>query len=101
MADAVAGAVKQVNGSALVAADSYAAKTEIAPHFIGGKGIANAPPSKVKDFVLASGGHTSITNVRTIHRRKRRQRAASSAYQTQTQLTENRRFSSPTTVSPP
>lgn len=65
MADAVAGAAKQVNGSAkaVVPADSYAAKFNIAPHFIGGQGIEKAPPSVVKDFVLANGGHTVITNV--------------------------------------
>lgn len=32
-------------------------------HFIGGNVISVAPPSKVKDFVAASDGHTVITKV--------------------------------------
>ena len=58
MADAVGGAPK-VNGHT-----SYAAKFDLAPHFIGGNELSKAPPSKVKDFVAASDGHTVITNVR-------------------------------------
>ena len=76
MADAVAGAAQHVNGSAVsgapVPADSYAAKFNLAPHFIGGKGIELAPPSVVKDFVLTNGGHTTITNVRSKSRRRLR-----------------------------
>lgn len=43
---------------------SYAAKFNLAPHFIGGNKLENAPPSKVKDFVADHDGHTVITNVR-------------------------------------
>ncbi len=43
---------------------SYAAKHNLAPHFIGGNNIAVAPSGKVKDFVAANDGHTVITNVR-------------------------------------
>lgn len=43
---------------------SYAEKHSIAPHFIGGNSLANAPASKVKDFVAEHDGHTVITNVR-------------------------------------
>ncbi|KAG4025341.1 hypothetical protein MFRU_060g00170 [Monilinia fructicola] len=42
---------------------SYAARHNIADHFIGGNKLENAPASKVKDFVAASDGHTVITNV--------------------------------------
>jgi hypothetical protein len=42
---------------------SYAEKHSIADHFIGGNRLANAPPSKVKDFVTQHDGHTVITNV--------------------------------------
>lgn len=42
---------------------SYAAKHNLASHFIGGNDISVAPPSKVKEFVQAHGGHTVITNV--------------------------------------
>lgn len=50
--------VPVANGSA-----SYAEKHKIADHFIGGNRLANAPASKVKDFVAAHDGHTVITNV--------------------------------------
>ncbi len=43
---------------------SYAAKHQLADHFIGGNRLENAPPSKVKDFVASHDGHTVITNVR-------------------------------------
>jgi acetyl-CoA carboxylase/biotin carboxylase 1 len=43
---------------------SYAEKHNIADHFIGGNRLANAPASKVKDFVAQNDGHTVITNVR-------------------------------------
>ncbi|KAG5984994.1 Acetyl-CoA carboxylase [Claviceps digitariae] len=42
---------------------SYAEKHNIAEHFIGGNRLANAPSSKVKDFVAQHDGHTVITNV--------------------------------------
>ncbi len=42
---------------------SYAEKHSIAAHFIGGNSLANAPASKVKDFVAQHDGHTVITNV--------------------------------------
>ncbi|ROT38258.1 acetyl-CoA carboxylase [Sodiomyces alkalinus F11] len=50
--------VPHMNGKA-----SYAEKHKIADHFIGGNNLANAPASKVKDFVAAHDGHTVITNV--------------------------------------
>jgi acetyl-CoA carboxylase / biotin carboxylase 1 len=34
------------------------------PHFIGGNQLEKAPPSKVKDFVQNSDGHSVITSVR-------------------------------------
>ncbi|KAK5123732.1 hypothetical protein LTR85_002368 [Meristemomyces frigidus] len=66
MADAVGGAPKAngtANGHANGAPSSYAAKFNLAPHFIGGNELSNAPPSKVKDFVAAHDGHTVITSV--------------------------------------
>ncbi|KAF7879899.1 uncharacterized protein EAF02_007536 [Botrytis sinoallii] len=42
---------------------SYAARHNLADHFIGGNKLENAPAGKVKDFVAASDGHTVITNV--------------------------------------
>lgn len=51
------------NGAANGYPSSYAAKHDLAPHFIGGNHLGNAPPSKVKNFVQASDGHTVITNV--------------------------------------
>jgi acetyl-CoA carboxylase/biotin carboxylase 1 len=45
---------------------SNAAKYNLPSHFIGGNHLAAAPPSKVKDFVAAHGGHTVITNVRAV-----------------------------------
>jgi hypothetical protein len=69
MADAVSGAV---NGHANGAPSSYAAKFNLASHFIGGSELSKAPPSKVKDFVAASDGHTVISSVscpeRAFHR---------------------------------
>ncbi|AEO68716.1 8fb0fc73-c984-488e-985e-a91be0c08ac7 [Thermothielavioides terrestris] len=50
--------VPHVNGS-----KTYAEKHNLAPHFIGGNRLENAPPSKVKDFVANHDGHTVITNV--------------------------------------
>lgn len=52
------GANGHANGGA-----SYAEKHGIAPHFIGGNRLENAPASKVKDFVAQHDGHTVITNV--------------------------------------
>ena len=45
---------------------SYAAKHNLAPHFIGGNHLGVAPPGKVKDFVQAHDGHTVITDVRIL-----------------------------------
>lgn len=42
---------------------SYAAKHNIASHFIGGNNLSTAAPSKVRDFVQAYDGHTVIKNV--------------------------------------
>ncbi|KAI9735343.1 MAG: acetyl-coenzyme-A carboxylase [Claussenomyces sp. TS43310] len=42
---------------------SYAAKHNLADHFIGGNKLANAPAGKVKDFVAGHDGHTVITSV--------------------------------------
>ena len=65
MADAVGGAAKVngVNGMANGHPSSYTAKFDLASHFIGGNELSKAPPSKVKDFVAASDGHTVITSV--------------------------------------
>lgn len=67
MADAVGGAAPKTNGHANGhvngGSSSYSAKFDLAPHFIGGNKLADAPPSKVKDFVAASDGHTVITSV--------------------------------------
>ena len=59
MANAMGGAAK-LNGHP----SSFAAKANLPSHFIGGNELANAPPSKVKDFVAAHDGHTVITSVR-------------------------------------
>ncbi|KAK4995616.1 acetyl-coenzyme-A carboxylase, partial [Elasticomyces elasticus] len=61
MADAVGGAPKtngHTNGTS-----SYAAKFDLAAHFIGANELSKAPPGKVKDFVATHDGHTVITNV--------------------------------------
>ena len=63
MADTVGGAAPKVNGHANGAPSSYAAKYNLASHFIGGNELSKAAPSKVKDFVAASDGHTVITSV--------------------------------------
>jgi hypothetical protein len=60
-------AQKGVNGSANGAPSSYAAKFNLAPHFIGGNHLQAAAPGKVKDFVTAHDGHTVITSVRAAH----------------------------------
>ena len=57
---AATGAVPQLNGHT-----SYAAKHNLADHFIGGNKLENAPASKVKDFVASHDGHTVITSVRS------------------------------------
>lgn len=59
-----AAAQKGANGSANGGPSSYAAKFNLAPHFIGGNHLQAAAPGKVKDFVAAHDGHTVITNVR-------------------------------------
>lgn len=66
MADAVGGAPKAnggANGTHNGYPSSFAAKYNIASHFIGGNELSKAPPSKLKDFVAAHDGHTVITNV--------------------------------------
>ena len=55
--------VNGANGTANGHGSSYAAKHDLAPHFIGGNHLSAAPPSKVRDFVQANDGHTVITNV--------------------------------------
>lgn len=42
---------------------SYAAKHNLADHFIGGNKLENAAAGPVKDFVASHDGHTVITNV--------------------------------------
>lgn len=42
---------------------AWQAKQEVASHFIGGNHLKKATPSKVKDFVQTSDGHSVITNV--------------------------------------
>ncbi|KAF2721158.1 acetyl-CoA carboxylase acc1 [Polychaeton citri CBS 116435] len=42
---------------------SYSSRFNLAPHFIGGNKLANAVPSKVKDFVIENDGHSVISNV--------------------------------------
>lgn len=42
---------------------SYAAKHNLAAHFIGGNHLDVAPASLVKDFVADNDGHTVITSV--------------------------------------
>lgn len=60
----VAGATNGANGrTAVNGKASYAEKNKVADHFIGGSRLANAPASKVKDFVAQNDGHTVITNV--------------------------------------
>lgn len=54
------GTVPIVNGSV-----SYAAKHNLADHFIGGNKLENAPAGPVKDFVASQDGHTVISNVST------------------------------------
>ena len=44
-------------------ASSYAAKFNLAPHFIGGNHLDKAPAGSVKDFVANNDGHTVISNV--------------------------------------
>lgn len=43
---------------------SYAAKYNLADHFIGGNHLGVAPAGVVKDFVADNDGHTVITSVR-------------------------------------
>lgn len=52
------GTVPVMNGST-----SYAAKHQLADHFIGGNKLENAAAGPVKDFVANHDGHTVITNV--------------------------------------
>ncbi|KAI9723252.1 MAG: Acetyl-CoA carboxylase [Candelaria pacifica] len=48
-----------LNGST----SSYAAKHNLAPHFIGSNHLQAAAPGRVKDFVADNDGHTVITSV--------------------------------------
>ncbi len=61
-ADAVAGASK-TNGHSNNYPSAYAAKYNLAAHFIGGNELSRAAPSKVKEFVAQHDGHTVITKV--------------------------------------
>ena len=42
---------------------TYAEQHNLPSHFIGGNRVADAAPSKVKDWVAQNDGHTVITNV--------------------------------------
>jgi hypothetical protein len=79
MADAVSGASSKLNGHANGAPSSYAAKFNLASHFIGGSELSKAPPSKVKDFVASSDGHTVISSVSSLDKAFHRHCAPSSA----------------------
>ena len=59
-------AVNGVNGSNGTKS-SWQARHDLStsnPHFIGGNRLEKARPSKVKDFVQNSDGHSVITSVR-------------------------------------
>jgi acetyl-CoA carboxylase/biotin carboxylase 1 len=65
--DTMAGAQQNgANGSTNGGPTTWAAKHNLAPHFIGGNHLGQAAPSKVKEFVAAHDGHTVITNVRSL-----------------------------------
>ena len=55
----------RTNGTANGTPSSYAAKHDVAAHFIGGNHLQAAAPGQVKDFVQKMDGHTVITNVWT------------------------------------
>ena len=57
-----------MNGHVNGTPSSYAAKHNIASHFIGGNELSHAAPSRVKDFVAANDGHTVITSVSHVFR---------------------------------
>jgi acetyl-CoA carboxylase / biotin carboxylase 1 len=64
MSDVTANPASSPNGRALHNGKAtYAERHKVADHFIGGNSLANAPASKVKDFVAQHDGHTVITNV--------------------------------------
>ncbi|KAH7329548.1 acetyl-CoA carboxylase [Stachybotrys elegans] len=66
MTEITAGASNGSNGRSVPAVNgkaSYSETHKVADHFIGGNRLANAAPSKVKDFVAQNDGHTVITNV--------------------------------------
>ena len=46
---------------------SYAARFNLAPHFIGGNHLGVAAPGSVKDFVTNNDAHTVITSVSFPH----------------------------------
>jgi acetyl-CoA carboxylase/biotin carboxylase 1 len=58
------GSTSNGNGASNGSPSSYAARFNLAPHFIGGNHLEAAAPSKVKDFVANHDGHTVITRVR-------------------------------------
>lgn len=62
-------AVNGVNGAQAPngTTSAWQAKHHVASHFIGGNQLKKAAPSKVKDFVQASDGHSVITNVSMVH----------------------------------
>ena len=65
MADTVGGAAPKVNGHANGAPSSYAAKYNLASHFIGGNELSKAAPSKVSvelamEFAVKSGTLTAL-----------------------------------------
>ncbi|KFA48248.1 hypothetical protein S40293_07364 [Stachybotrys chartarum IBT 40293] len=65
MTEISAGASNGANGRLVPTVNgkgSYFQKRKVADHFIGGNRLANAPQSKVKDFVGQNDGHTVITN---------------------------------------
>jgi acetyl-CoA carboxylase/biotin carboxylase 1 len=59
VAEMASNGIKPANGTP----SSDAAKYNLADHFIGLNHVGVAPPSKVKDFIVAHGGHTVIQNV--------------------------------------
>lgn len=59
-------AVNGVNGAKTNGTiGAWQARHNVASHFIGGNQLKKAAPSKVKDFVQSSDGHSVITNVST------------------------------------
>lgn len=69
MAPSIPNGAPQTNGTShtvvngLAKKSSYAARHNLAAHFIGGNHLDAAPAGSVKDFVASSDGHTVITSV--------------------------------------